>query len=222
MSTTQLTQPLVAGERMTRDEFLRRWEATPNLKFAELIGGVVYMPVSFAHGKPDSKLAGWLAVYAAYTPGVEGTNNTTTLLLEDVAQPDSCLLIMPECGGQTGVERGLISGAPELTAEISVSSLPYDLNKKLDLYRRAGVLEYVILLPEKNEVRWLRLEGGQYRPLAPDADGILRSRVFPGLWLDAAALTGRNMARVLEVLQRGLASAEHAGFVRELTERKNG
>jgi hypothetical protein len=41
MATFPLVQgPLVAGDRLTRDEFLRRWEEMPDLKKAELIGGV--------------------------------------------------------------------------------------------------------------------------------------------------------------------------------------
>ena len=50
--------PLVEGQRLTREEFLRRWEAMPELKRAELIGGVVHMPspLSAAHGEPDGRI----------------------------------------------------------------------------------------------------------------------------------------------------------------------
>ncbi|MGA7234635.1 MAG: hypothetical protein WBY44_03075 [Bryobacteraceae bacterium] len=36
--------PLRNGDHLTSDEFMRRWEAMPNLKHAELIDGIVYMP----------------------------------------------------------------------------------------------------------------------------------------------------------------------------------
>ena len=36
--------PLENGDRLTRDEFERRYEAMPHLKKAELIEGVVYVP----------------------------------------------------------------------------------------------------------------------------------------------------------------------------------
>jgi hypothetical protein len=63
--------PLAAGDRLTREEFLRRWEAHPEIKKAELIGGIVYMssPVSVDHGDMDNHVTTWLGVYAAGTPG---------------------------------------------------------------------------------------------------------------------------------------------------------
>jgi hypothetical protein len=53
-----------------------------------------------------------------------------------------------------------------------------------------------------------------------DADGIFRSRVFPGLWLHANALLQRDGVTVIEVLRQGLATPEHAAFVRQLQERR--
>jgi len=49
---------------------------------------------------------------------------------------------------------------------------------------------------------------------------VIRSDVFPGLWLDVPALLKGDLARVLATLQRGLRSVEHAEFVTELTGRK--
>ncbi len=48
------------GDRMSRAEFLRRWEQIPELKQAELIKGVVYLasPVSTAHGSYKILLGG--------------------------------------------------------------------------------------------------------------------------------------------------------------------
>lgn len=51
--------------------------------------------------------------------------------------------------------------------------------------------------------------------LEPDANGIIKSEVFPGLWLAVPALIQGNLAEVLTVLQSGLNSSEHADFVRE-------
>ena len=45
-SAPVLLPPLREGDRLTREEFLRRWEAMPDLKWAELIDGIVYMPIS--------------------------------------------------------------------------------------------------------------------------------------------------------------------------------
>ena len=48
--------------------------------------------------------------------------------------------------------------------------------------------------------------------LRPEADGTLRSTVFPGLWLDPEALLRNDLDRLLDVLQRGIDSPEHARF----------
>lgn len=58
---------------------------------------------------------------------------------------------------------------------------------------------------------------GEYRLLPVNKDGIIRSQVFPGLWLASALLTG-ELPEVLGVLQQGLSSPEHAAFVKRLDE----
>jgi hypothetical protein len=214
---------LVAGDKLTRDEFMRRWDAMPHLKRAELIGGIVYMPspLSRPHGDFDSSLGGWLWVYSAATPGCEAGGNATWLMTkEDSPQPDCDLRILPEYGGQSRMEGDYSAGAPELLAEVCLSSTSYDLNQKYDLYEKAGVQEYVAVLLREREVRWHRLIDSKFQVMTPGNDGILRSAVFPGLWLDPAALLAKDKQRILAVLQQGLQSPEHAAFVAELSRRK--
>jgi len=217
MSTAEkLSEPLASGERLSRDEFLRRWEALPELKFAELLEGVVYMPspVTLSHGDRDNLVHWWLGHYAASTPGCKASSNVTWLMLEDAPQPDCTLRILPECGGQSSAQRGYGRGAPELIVEVALSSASRDLGPKLRLYRAAGVREYITVLVEQAQVTWRRLVSGSYRVLEPDPDGILRSAVFPGLWLDPAALLREENPRLLEVLTQGLQSPEHQGVRR--------
>ena len=109
------------------------------------------------------------------------------------------------------------AGAPELIVEVCGSSATHDFGPKLALYQRAGVLEYITLSLDPREVVWRVLAEGRYTPLTPENDGILRSNVFPGLWLDPEALPAGDAARLLERLQRGLESNEHARFVETLT-----
>jgi hypothetical protein len=92
---------LVAGDKLTREEFLLRWEANPEIKNAELIGGIVYMtsPVSADHGDMDGDVGGWLFTYKVATPGTACGHNTTSFLLDDAPQPDINLRIRPEYGG---------------------------------------------------------------------------------------------------------------------------
>jgi Uma2 family endonuclease len=220
--TEQRVAPLRAGDQLTREEFLRRWEANPSIKLAELIGGIVYMPssVSVEHGGADSDVGTWLGVYHAFTPGTASERNTTSFTLEDSPQPDLNLRLLPECGGGSWVQDGYLHGVPELVAEVCVSSASYDLNQKYRLYQSAGVPEYLAVVMFEQEVRWHALVDGRYQLFSPDADGLYRSRIFPGLWLDGQALLAGHLRQVLDRLQAGLQSAEHAQFVAELAARR--
>jgi Uma2 family endonuclease len=213
---------LEPGDRLTRDEFERRYEAMPHLKKAELIEGVVYMPSAvraYRHGIPHASLVTWLCTYRASTPGVQvGDNTTARLDMDNEPQPDAMLFIEPASGGQVKIsEDDYIEGAPELVAEISSSSVSFDLHTKFNVYRRCGVKEYVVWRVTDEGLDWFLLAGGAFERQTPDADGIYKSRVFPGLWLDSSALLAGDLARVLAVLQTGIAGKEHADFVARLT-----
>ncbi|MFH1266597.1 MAG: Uma2 family endonuclease [Planctomycetota bacterium] len=220
-STTPASPPLESGDRLTRAEFERRYEAMPGVKKAELIEGVVYMHAAVrheGHGHQHSILNGWLAVYMANTPGVEASDNASVRLdLDNVPQPDLLLRLPESVGGQSRVNPdGHIEGPPELVAEIVASSAAYDLHQKLNVYRRHGVREYVVWRVLDEEIDWLVLREGRFDRLSPSTGGIHKSETFPGLWLDAAALLRGDQAEVLNVLNQGLASAEHAEFVERL------
>jgi Uma2 family endonuclease len=210
------------GDRLDSSEFLRRWEAMPSLKQAELIDGVVYMPspVLHPHAKFHSAMDAWVWCYQDATLGCEsGTDCTWVMGPKDVPQPDIYLRILSEYGGQSKVEHNRAEGAPELIVEVSWSSVSRDLGVKLDLYCRAGVREYLTVLLEAQEVVWRRLWRGRYREVAPDDDGLLRSRVFPGLWLDPTALWSPKRS-IQTALKRGIRSPEHAAFVERLAAHK--
>ena len=53
----------------------------------------------------------------------------------------------------------------------------------------------------------------EHQEIAPAEDGLVKSKVFPGLWLDTAALLRGDLKGVLATLRRGLDSAEHRAFV---------
>jgi Uma2 family endonuclease len=223
MSTAEkAVPPLAAGDKLTRAEFLRRWEAMPKVKKAELIGGIVYLPspLSREHAVVDCRIAVWLGTYAASTPGCEPGSNATWLMQDDAPQPDNDLRILPEFGGRSTLEQRYAAGAPELAAEVCLSSAAYDLHQKRRLYQAAGVREYVAVLLHEQEVRWHRLVRRAYRVLPVPADGVVRSVVFPGLWLNVPALLEGDMAAVLDTLRRGLDSPEHAAFVARLARRR--
>ncbi len=213
--------PLENGDSLTRIEFERRYNVMPHVKKAELVEGVVYMasPLRFEpHAEPHGDLIGWLWSYKIATPGVRlGDNPTVRLDLDNEPQPDAVLLIDTSAGGQSYLgEDGYIEGAPELVAEIAASSAAIDLGDKLRAYRRNGVIEYIVWQVFDQRIDWFFLENGDYVPLLQQEDGIIRSRVFPGLWLDVAAMLNGNMPQVLSVLQAGINSDEHLAFVQQL------
>jgi Uma2 family endonuclease len=218
-TTTSIIPPLENGDRLTRDEFERRYAAMPHLKKAELIEGVVYVPAALrfrSHGQPHANIIGWLWFYKIATPKVElGDNVTVRLDLDNAPQPDAVLLID---GGQAKISiDDYIEGAPELVIEIAASSAAYDLYDKKRAYRRNGVREYLVWRVYEQELDWFSLEAGEYIKLEPDNDGIMRSQVFPGLWLATSQLLSGKMTEVLAVLQQGLDSAEHQEFCQGLS-----
>lgn len=211
--------PLENGDKLTRAEFERRYETMPNLKKAELIEGIVYMasPLRIkSHGEPHAYIMSWLGVYKASTPGVGIADNTTVRLdADNELQPDALLRI--EKDGQSRItEDDYVEGAPELIVEIAASSASIDLHEKLNVYRRNGVQEYLIWRVYDGQFDWFKLQGDEYIQLEPNTDNIFCSQIFPGLWLNKTALLAVNLAKVLEVLQQGLASQEHQEFVQLL------
>jgi len=216
--------PLVAGDYLSRDEFLRSWEAMPSIKRAELIQGVVYMPspLSRQHGTTDQDVSTWVGVYKANTPGCEGMTNATWLMgKRNAPQPEAALRILPEFGGQSRNRGKYAAGAPEFLGEVCISSVSYDLHQKLKVYEKKGVKEYLAVLMEEQEVRWHHLIDGEFHIMPLQSDGVYRSHVFPGLWLDPAALLAGNLTRVLAVLQEGLNSPEHKQLVENLAAYRN-
>ena len=214
---------LVNGDHLDQKTFHERYEAMPEVR-AELIGGVVYVssPQKPRHGYHHRKLARLTDEYVEETPGIDGYVNTTSILGPDAEpQPDGCLLILPEYGGQTWLDdKGYMAGAPEWVGEISDSTESIDLNRKKLDYEKAGVREYMVAAVRTNQLFWFIRRRGKFKPLPEGADGIIRSEVLPGFWLDADAFLKRDSKRLLAALRQGLASAEHAAFVAKLANKR--
>ena len=214
------SEELHSGDRLCREEFHRLYSQMPEDFEAELIGGVVYVasPLKRRHGTNHLPLGTLFFTYEAQTPGVECADNATILLADDSEpQPDLLLRILPEHGGQsTTTEDDYIAGPPELIAEIAHSSRALDLHAKREDYRRYGVREYLVLCLQENLLRWFDLAADE--ELAADDEGRCRLQSFPGLWIDVDALLTKEHARMMAALEAGLASEEHAVFVKQLAE----
>lgn len=186
------------GDRLSRAEFHRRYEAMPQLKKAELIEGVVYLgsPVRIEHGDGDLQLSAWLGLYASQAPGVRAGSNASVLFDDDNEfQPDICLRRVT--GGTSHIEDGYIAGPPELVVEIAASSVSRDLHMKKEVYRRQGVQEYIVWRVLDEALDWFVLRDGEYVAMAPDARGVIESQVFPGLRLAVTKLLAGDFAGVL-------------------------
>jgi Uma2 family endonuclease len=218
--------PLDSGDRLTRAEFERRYSQRPDIHRAELIEGVVYVasPVRVVqHGEPHSHIVTWLGVYVANTPGVHIADNATLRLdLDNEPQPDALLWIDASLGGGTHIsDDDYLQGTPELIVEVAASSAAYDLHDKLHAYRRNGVQEYLVLLAHERKTLWYQLERGEYRAIEADDQGVLRSRVFPGLWFDSELFWANDLAGLLGVLRHGVESPQHLRFCSDLQTKRS-
>ncbi len=212
---------LYNGDRMTQAEFHRVYARTPDHFKAELIGGIVYVasPLRVRHGRNHLPLGSVLFAYESRTAGTESLDNTTVILADDAEpQPDLTLRVLPANGGLTSTtDAGYVLGPPELVVEIAHASRAIDLHAKRADYARAGVPEYLVYLVDERRLRWFDLAADA--ELSPDADGVVRARQFPGLWIDGPALAARDHGRLMATLDAGLATPEHAAFAAALLAR---
>lgn len=175
--------PLENGDRLTRYEFERRYQAMRDVKKAELIEGVVYMrsPVRIVnHGRPHAGIMTWLGAYWVATPGADLADSTAVLLdVGNEPQLDALLRWDESAGGQSRIsDDGYVGGALELIAEVAASSASIDLGYKLRAYRRNGVREYIVWLVYRRRLDWFSLREREYVSLEGDAEGVVRSQVF--------------------------------------------
>ncbi|MEX2185465.1 MAG: Uma2 family endonuclease [Pirellulales bacterium] len=211
---------LHSGDSMQREEFHRRYARTADPFRAELVGGIVYVasPSRALHALGFTPLLTLCGLYEGRTPGVEaGAEATVQLGPDSEPQPDVFLRIRPDRGGQSGTSAdGYITGAPELVIEIAHSSRAIDLHAKREDYLRYGVREYIVVSVEERRFYWFDMSTGV--GIEVRNDGVLRSREFPGLWIDEAALFARDFPRLTAVLEQGLAMPEHAAFATRLSQ----
>ncbi|HZW31054.1 MAG TPA: Uma2 family endonuclease [Isosphaeraceae bacterium] len=210
---------LVEGLRLDQPTFHALYEMMPPGTRADLIDGVVYMPspVGCEHGIAQVPVIVWLDYYAEQTPRLQVMDNASTILgWKSEPQPDGLLRILPEYGGRTWDEDGFVHGGPELVVEVSKATRYVDLVPKKADYERAGVREYVVRAIDPDEIFWFGQEQGVLVQRPIGGDGLYRSTVFPGLWLDPLALIQGDRRRLRAVVDLGCATPEHAAFVAKL------
>ena len=193
--------PLENGDRLSRAEFERRYEAMPDIK-AELIERVVHVasPTSLSHGEPHARLGAWLSLYADRHLECSVVDNVTVRLsARSEVQPD--LLLRRERGTSRRDADDYVEGPPELVVEIAASSVSIDLHAKRRVYERAGVLEYLVWRTRDRAVDWFELRNGRYALIVPGPDGLLESRQFPGLRLSVELLLDGSVGDLVALLR---------------------
>lgn len=111
------------------------------------------------HAVPNSHFGWFCNHYSVFTDGVSvGEGGTIRLDLDNEPQPGVAMIVRPEFGGRVTIdEDGYVSGSPELIAEVSASSVSIDLGKKLRVYRRNGVAEYLVWRVSDEAIDWFVL-----------------------------------------------------------------
>lgn len=167
-----------------------------------------------SHADPHFVINGWLALYGFGLKGVRGKVAATLKIDQETdVQPDAMLLLSPEFGGGTWTdEQDLLHGTPELIVEITGDSEGVDAVTKRKLYHRFGVQEYLLWIASEDRIVWESLVDGEYQELPIDESGVIRSQVFPGLWLNEPALLAGDTAALMATLALGLRSSEHRKF----------
>ncbi len=214
--------PFQNGDRLTQPEFHRLYEHMPEASFAELIAGVVHIKGRSIndHGVACLAIGTVGAFYKMETPGVEVARLVTTIIDDrNEFQPDITVRIDSDYRGQSSVnDDGFYVGGPELVVEVVDGPEAIELGIKKLEYQRAGVREYLVVCPWSQVIRWFDFAARD--ELRPDAKGVWKSRLFPGLWLDGPALFGDDGQKLIATVQAGLATPEHSAFVAELAQRK--
>lgn len=213
--------PLVDGDCLSANEFLRRYLPHRQRLKAELINGLVSLNRGVRADLEDlssSMIRSWMKSYALLTPGTRMEVDTMIVLAWDtVPQPNIVLRVLPENGGKSRMtDTEILTAAPELIVDFTTGHQTFDIRDRLGAFRRQGVVEYLIWWADGQKLDWYCLDRGKYSLNLPDSNGVLTSHSFPGLRLNLSALLNRNSAAVMTTLRRSLESPEHAAFLTRL------
>ena len=200
------TPTLESGDRLSPEEFDRIYAQCSDIRKAELIDGVVYVasPVHWeGHSEPFTDLLGLLWAYRMRTPGVRAAGDGSLRLDGVRVQPDIALFWDEAHGGKVHkTEDDYLEGPPDLVAEVAGSSASYDLHDKLRVYEWSGVREYIVWRTRDQEIDFFRLRDGAFERVAPDAEGIVESDVFPKLRISITCLLASDPAGAFAALIR--------------------
>lgn len=217
-TTTDLEiPPLRDGDRLTADEFHRRYEAMPHIINANLINGVVYVTPHFrcAHGEANATLCGLFGSYTRRLHGIQELINITWRVdAHNEPQPNFVARYTSRRNGNSRYDSdGFLTGVPEFVGEIADDdTVELDAGPKRELYQRIGVREYFLWRVREKRIDWWGLVDGIYQPVPTDHAGVAHSRVFPGFRVNIPVLLRDDARQVADTIDTGLASPEYQAF----------
>lgn len=188
--------------RMTFEEFLAWCDDTT---WAEWVDGevIILSPASLRHQMIKKLLVTAMDVFVQeYRLGLVVDAPFLVRLPERLRRGREPDIIFVRAGRQHLFRETYFDGAPDLVVEIvSPESAGRDRQDKFFEYEAAGVGEYWLLDPDRQEAIFYRLEaGGRYREIGVE-NGIYRSQVIPGFWLKVEWLWQDPLPAALEVLR---------------------
>jgi hypothetical protein len=212
------SSPLPHCGRMDQAEFHRRYQSYPPHQKVDLVDGEIYVapPRSVCHGALHCDVSYLLHLYKLATPGVAVVGHCSTILDErSEVQPYLSVLLKEEYGGTSHANwEDYICGPAELLVQFTDELGCREMQARRAVFERAGVGEFLAVSVAERQVNWFHFPTGSL--IEPNRRGVSKSRVFPGLWLAFHLIWAEDYPAQLALLDRGLASPEHAAFVKRL------
>jgi len=186
-------------KRVTYEEFLA-WADEDTL--AEWVDGevVMYTPASKLHQDVAGFLTSVLRSLVELRHLGVVLSAPFQMKLEQGREPDLLFVAREHL---ERLKETYLEGPADLVVEIvSPESVGRDRGEKFYEYERAGIPEYWLIDPQAKRAEFYQLTaGGQYQLVLPDAEGVYRAAVLPGLWLRVAWLWQSPLPPVLDVVR---------------------
>lgn len=186
-------------EKITYEEFLKKYSGV----HAEWVDGEVLqlMTASTKHQKLVLWLASILTLFIErYELGLLLTAPFNMQLphLNRGREPDILFVVQKRLAI---VQESKLSEAADLVIEIvSPESVGRDRGEKFVEYEAAGVREYWLIDPDRQQTEFYRLTAaGRYHSVLPDQEGLFRSEVLTNFWLKSEWLWQEPLPKILAV-----------------------
>jgi Uma2 family endonuclease len=169
------------------EEYLERYASD----YCELVQGFVIKmsPETLDHDKKLRYLTRLLETYFELRPIGQVVDAPFVMRVKRVdvsREPDLQVILHSNPAELTNT---YMNGPADICIEIvSAESISRDHGDKFLEYEKAGVPEYWILDPLRNETRFYRMDAGRYIPFYPDAEGNYRTPALPGFVLHVPTL----------------------------------